>query len=596
MKIFNRFSKIEKYVSIGILVILFWSINGCNEDNGTLEPQPSGEIILERSSDGTELNRWNIDKAFSETIIFKRYDSEDKISIPYVGRFDLDLFSENVEVTLADNNLTDVEGEGLQVKFKIENIVPKPFLEPNNTICETNSYNYPEDYAERHNALRGNLDPNTGVPTGNLLTREVRKKDFVPNTSSYLFKIHDQDNYCFYDDSQLTITPSTKNANWYRVEFITRIDSRDTFDELLRGYYEGPILVLEDRPGEDPTSPVSGQVQTICGRSEGDADGIPGALSSGNLDFYLSRFTSSIFISDYGNNVVRSYDEENGVSTLSQSFVGPASIVTLPNEIFDDLYVAETRDKQLRRVNSQGGFTEGVLIQNEISETLEGNATWYKSLAVNQDPTLFQRTIYALNASTDQEFGNRIVRLEISAGGKRALQSIVAGNGISVADEVLNGPSNIATFNFPEDIAVDYQDNIYVADGHSIRRIDAQTSNVTTLAGLDENGNYLGMPADYEVNNVFDPNGDRIFTGFISVAYDAFNDRVIATHINNEIWAFSEEGGQLQSELIKRAELGSNDGTLEEATFNRPNNVQVDPENGDIYLADGARIRRIRIE
>jgi len=591
MKIFSRFSKIEKYVSIGIFVIILWSINGCKEDDGPVEPQPSGEIILERISDGKELNRWDMDKAFLETYY------NDELSMNTV--FHLDLFSENVEVTLGDNDITDLEGEGLQIDFEIRNVWPKPFLEPNNTTCQnTSCCNYPEDYAERHTAQRGTLDPKTGIPLGNLLADDVEMRTSFDYGLDYGWwdyeedGIHFQENYCLYKDSQLTITPSTKNANWYRVELVYKI-SNFPEDNLISGYYEGPISAFRDV--ENPF-PVSGQVRTICGRFEGDADGIPGALSSGNLDFYLSRFTPSIFISDYGNNVVRSYDEENGVSTLSQSFVAPASIVTLPNEIFDDLYVAETRDKQLRRVNSQSGFTEGVLIQQAEGGTLEGNATWYKSLAVNQDPTLFQRTIYALNASTDQEFGNRIVRLEISAGGKRAVQSIVAGNGISVADEVLNGPSNIATFNFPEDIAVDYQDNIYVADGHSIRRIDAQTRNVTTLAGLDENGNYLGMPADYEVNNVFDPNGDRIFTGFISVAYDAFNDRIIATHINNEIWAFSEDGGQLESELIKRAELGADDGTLEEATFNRPNNVQVDPENGDIYLADGARIRRIRIE
>jgi hypothetical protein len=440
------------------------------------------------------------------------------------------------------------------------------------------------------------MDADTGMPLGDIVTEDVETRTYERGFRMNRDRIHysdviqDEDYYCLSDDKRLAIVESSINPNWFRVDLFFTVPNTNN---VIRGYYEGPITILETESQNEDTFPVlDGEVQTICGQTEGDADGIPGALSYGNLDFFLSRNSSSIFIADFGNNVVRSFDEANGVNTISETFVGPASIVSLPFEAFEDLYVAETRDKQLRKINGLTGITEGVLIRDPGGNRLEGNATWYESLAINQDPSRLQRTIYALTDGVDQTYGSRIMKIDVRE--SSATQTLYAGNGISRADEVLNGPASIATFNFPEDLAVDYQNNVYVADGHSIRRIDAQTANVTTLAGLDENGNYLGMPADYEVNNVFDLSGNRVFRGFTSVAYDAFNNRIIATHINNEIWAFSEENGILRSQLIKRAAFGSDDGTLEEATFSRPNNVQVNPENGDIYLADGARIRRIR--
>ena len=535
--------KIISITKISCLVLLVsMLLQGCNEPGELVGPRPSGEVILERLADRQELNRWTIDKGFLRPVV-----GRESSPLPY--EFQLDLFSEDTDVAIVDNDwdLNGISGEGFRIAIDFRNLWPIPYLESNTCtdIDFPRELDYPEDYGAQYTVSRGTMDGETRMPLGEIVRIYARMWAELEGSQRYLGGLADfgvESSYCREDNIRLTISQSNQNTNWYRVDFyMTEINTYRP-SEILRGYYEGPITIFEAVTG---AAPISGQVETICGSVEGDADGIPGALSYGDLDFYLSRQNSSIFIADFGNDVVRSYDETNGITTVSESFVGPASIVSLPNEAFEDLYVAETRDKQLRIVKALTAFTEGVLIRDPEGNTLEGDATWFESLAVNQDPSIFQRTIYGLNASVDQQFGNRIVRLDISGGGNRATQSIVAGNGISVADEVINGPADLATFNFPEDIAVDYQDNIYVADGHSIRKIDIQTENVTSLAGLDENGNYLGMPEDYETNNVFDPNGNRIFRGFSSVAYDAFNDRIIATHINNEIWAFSEAGGQL---------------------------------------------------
>jgi hypothetical protein len=581
----------DKHLVFGFLFFIVL-ITGCMEDSGQVGPQPSGQIILERVADGRELDRWDMDKAFLEQV----YSSLAQGTWLY----ELNLFSVHTDITINDNELDDdaVEGDGLRMIFDFRNLFPEPLLLPNDETCggyDPYLYDYPEDFSVQYTVSRGTMDPDTGMPLGDIVTEDVETRTYERGVRTdregihYSNVLHD-DYYCLREDKRLTIAQSSINPNWFRIDLFFTVPNSDN---VIRGYYEGPVNLLESESEDEDTFPLAdGEVQTICGRTEGDADGIPGALSYGNLDFFLSRTGSSIFIADFGNNVVRSFDETNGVNTISETFVGPASIVSLPFEAFEDLYVAETRDKQLRKINGLTGITEGVLIRDPGGNSLEGNATWYESLAINQDPSLLQRTIYALTDGVDQTYGNRIMKIDVRE--SSATQTLYAGNGISRADEVLNGPATIATFNFPEDLAVDYQNNVYVADGHSIRKIDAQTTNVTTLAGLDENGNYLGMPSDYEVNNVFDLGGNRVFRGFTSVAYDAFNDRIIATHINNEIWAFSEVNGELQSQLIKRAAFGSDDGSLEEATFSRPNNVQVDPENGDIYLADGAQIRRIR--
>lgn len=139
-----------------------------------------------------------------------------------------------------------------------------------------------------------------------------------------------------------------------------------------------------------------------------------------------------------------------------------------------------------------------------------------------------------------------------------------------------NGNGAAARFNAPSGIAVDANDNVYVADtlNHTIRRIST-TGAVTTIAGTaGSSGSADGTSA---AARFFAPQG---------IAFDAKTTSLFIADTNNHV---IRKLSLLTNEVTTVAgfvgQSGATDGQGNAARFNAPSGVAVD-RNGNVYVAD----------
>ena len=138
------------------------------------------------------------------------------------------------------------------------------------------------------------------------------------------------------------------------------------------------------------------------------------------------------------------------------------------------------------------------------------------------------------------------------------------------------GPSRNAQLFWPEDIAVDENGNLFIADeqNHRIRRVDGKSGIITTIAGNGGEG-YSGDGGPATLASLAQPNG---------VALDSDQNLIIADSLNN---------------LVRKVDIRTNviitiagDGSTEVLAF--PSGVATD-SYGNVLIADynNHRIRRI---
>jgi len=141
-----------------------------------------------------------------------------------------------------------------------------------------------------------------------------------------------------------------------------------------------------------------------------------------------------------------------------------------------------------------------------------------------------------------------------------------------------DGQGTAAFFRQPTGVALDKNDNLYVADygNHLIRKITPNGS-VTTLAG--GGGNYwTGAGAD-------DGHGkEASFNGPIGLAVDGNGNVYVADEGNNLIRMITQNGDV--TTLAGSGISGSADGQGVEASFSQPRGIAVD-ESGNVYVSEG---------
>ena len=165
---------------------------------------------------------------------------------------------------------------------------------------------------------------------------------------------------------------------------------------------------------------------------------------------------------------------------------GPGSHAQLrePNDVFLDgrggLLIADIQDQRVRRLNLATG----------IITTFAGNGE--KERAGDGGPAN-QASILGARAVCMDSKGNTYICEREGHGVRRVdangIMSTFAGTG-ERGYEGDGGPALTATWNGPKAIRCDLQDNIIVVDteNHAIRRIDATTGTVSTIAGGHQGG------------------------------------------------------------------------------------------------------------
>src|SRR5262245_47831851 len=172
------------------------------------------------------------------------------------------------------------------------------------------------------------------------------------------------------------------------------------------------------------------------------------------------------------------------------------------------------------------------------------------------------------------EMQNHLVR-RIEA--KTAVISTLTGDG-TAGDRGDGGPASRARFHNPHSIALDDRDNIYIADqsNHRVRKIDAETGRIETLAG---NG-IRGFPEDGGLANaqpLHSPQGLAVHAGSLWIASVGAN----------VVWRLDLTSGVIRRVAgTGRNGFSGDGGAPLQATFDGPRGVAMS-RDGILYVVEG---------
>ena len=148
------------------------------------------------------------------------------------------------------------------------------------------------------------------------------------------------------------------------------------------------------------------------------------------------------------------------------------------------------------------------------------------------------------------------------------------------------GPADRARLNGPFDIGFDTAGNLYFSDtfNHRIRRVDARTGIISTVAGSGEAG-YAGDGGPATLARLNEPYG---------IAIDKMANVYIADRHNHCVRRVDGASGVITTLAGNgSAEFGGDGGPAARAGMVEPNGLALDPAQGRLFVADvaGNRVR-----
>ena len=327
-----------------------------------------------------------------------------------------------------------------------------------------------------------------------------------------------------------------------------------------------------------------GTVSTIAGNGGFGFDNGPGLNSAFSVMTGIEvTVTGEILVADRQNFVIRHIDQALNVTTYAGSGVEGKTDGTFANARFDlptgvvsnsdfsIVYVADMRNHRIRQlgpgenVTTVAGSTPG-LVNGDVS-VAQFSIPW--DVVIDSQGNLF---------ITDSN-NHRIRKIDISTGEVTTF----AGTGTTGVNQggFLDGPGNTARFNNPKGIAIDANDNLYIADtgNNSIRKIDP-SGNVTTYAGSGVLG-FVDGASDQARFRV--PTGVEVDANGIVYVVDQNNHSIRRVDTNGKVTTIAGDGT-----------FGSTDGVGEAARFGTPEGIAIGP-NGELFITDlnNSLIRKI---
>ncbi|MDA1127414.1 MAG: hypothetical protein O2913_01795 [Chloroflexi bacterium] len=250
---------------------------------------------------------------------------------------------------------------------------------------------------------------------------------------------------------------------------------------------------------------ATGIVTTVAGTGEAGYSGDGGPATQATMrepySLRVDRSTGDIYIVDRLSAVIRKVAATTGIITTvagtgEQGYSGdggpgPQAMFREPNDCFLDgrggLLIADIQDQRIRRLD----LTSGIIT------TFAGNGEKVRS---GDGKPALEASIMGARAVCMDSKGNTYIAEREGNGVRKVdsngIMSTLAGNG-ERGYEGDGGPALTATWGSPKAIRCDSGDNIVVVDteNHAIRRIDAATGIVTTIAGGRLGGEGDGGPA-----------------------------------------------------------------------------------------------------
>jgi len=343
----------------------------------------------------------------------------------------------------------------------------------------------------------------------------------------------------------------------------------------------------------------TGIITTIAGTGKDDYSGDGGPATDAELKkprgLYVDT-SGNIYIADTDNQRIRKIDVGTGIIiTIAgmgvRGFSGdglPATDAKLnkPHAVYMDtsgnIYIADTDNHRVRKID----------VDTEIITTIAGTGTGGYSEDEDGGPATDAklknpRGLYVDTSGNiyiaDTE--NKCVRkIDVGTGIITTIAGIGGSGGYSGDD----GPATDAKLNKPHAVYMDTSGNIYIADtdNHRIRKVDAGTGIITTIAGTgkDDYSGDDGPATDAELRK---PRGLYI---------DTSGNIYIADTDNHCVRKIDAETGIITTVAGTGGAGGySGDGDLAvNAKLNKPHAVYMDASE-NIYIADtdNHRIRKV---
>jgi hypothetical protein len=248
----------------------------------------------------------------------------------------------------------------------------------------------------------------------------------------------------------------------------------------------------------------SGIITTVAGSGRQGYSGDGGPATEATLDNLYSLdidTNGDIYIVDRLNAAIRKVDAATGIiTTVAGTGIpgysgdgGPGRLAQLrePNDCFLDgkggLLIADIQDQRIRRLDLQTGVITTFAGDGEKRRTGDGQPATRASILGARAVCMDSKG----NTYICEREGNGIRKVDANG-----IMSTFAGTG-ERGYSGDGGPALAATWGAPKAIRCDHHDNIIVVDteNNAIRRIDAVTGIVTTIAGGHQGGDGDGGPA-----------------------------------------------------------------------------------------------------
>jgi sugar lactone lactonase YvrE len=274
-------------------------------------------------------------------------------------------------------------------------------------------------------------------------------------------------------------------------------------------------------------------ITTVAGGYVGDNGPATGAALT-FPEVAVMDSAGNLYISDLGNNRVRKVDPSGTITTYAGTGIsgfsgdgGPAAeaqlngVTGLALDSAGNLYIAAQGNERVRRVDKATGKITTVAGNGIRGYSGDGGLAVNASL---NDPWAVSFDAGGNMYITD--IGSHVIRKVTTEG----IITTVAGNGHATGSLDENGEpyalgddgsATSATLNMPRGTVVDAAGNLYIADtvNHRVRRVDASTKLITTVAGNGLPGGPIvdGGPAtDAKVGNprflAFDADGNLLIS------------------------------------------------------------------------------------
>ena len=274
-----------------------------------------------------------------------------------------------------------------------------------------------------------------------------------------------------------------------------------------------------------------GHITTIAGTGTQGFSGDNGPATAAQLDSPqgLALSTTTLYIADTHNHRIRAVDlTTNLITTIAGTtpgFSGDSGLATaahlnLPTAITLDttgnLYIADTANHRIRRIDTTGTITT---IAGNGTQGFSGDTGPATAASIDSPTGL---AVDPLNNLYLADTHNQRIRKITPTTG---IITTIAGTGAlgQSGDAALATSAQLA---LPHGLTIDPQGNLYLADtaNHRIRRIDATTGIITTIAGTGTQG-FSGDTGPATAANLDSPRSATYSPTQLTIA-DTNNQRV----------------------------------------------------------------------